>query len=187
MASTTVIAVTGASPSRPLQRSITGFAVLLSLCFDATGEALAQSATVTEIQAISNNITSVNGGGFSIVNDGSLIYGGPLNAITTLAEVTGARVVLNDVVLLDGVPAEVQALVDNGSARSNALSPELVQARIDVSGRDKVMLGIGGRLPMPTAIGGSIESLRTVQVSGESFSVFPDFLPSVFDRSLLRP
>lgn len=172
---------------RAVLRRLGSNAALVALCLQATGITLAQSATVSEIQAVSSNITTVNGGGFSIVNDGSLIYGGPLNAITPLAEVTGARVVLNDVVLLDGVPAEVQALVDNGSARSNGLSPELVQARIDVSGRDTVMLGIGGRLPMPTALGGSIETLRTVQVSGESLSVFPDFLPSVFDRSLLRP
>jgi hypothetical protein len=147
----------------------------------------AQSATVSEIQAVSTNVTMVNGGGFAIVSDGGLIYDGPLNAITPLAAVTGARVVLNDVVVLDGVPAEVQALVDSGRARSNALSPELVSARIDVTQRDSVMLGIGGRVPMPTAIGGSLESLRIEQVSGQSFSVFPDLQPSVFNRNAVLP
>jgi hypothetical protein len=47
------------------------------------------------------------------------------------------------------------------------------------------MLGIGGRLPIPIAIGGSIESLRSVQVDGQSLSVFPDLQPSVFSRNSL--
>jgi hypothetical protein len=147
----------------------------------------AQSASMTEIQAVSSNVTMVNGGGFAIVSDGSLLYDGPLNAITPLAAVNGARVVLNDVVVLDGVPAELQALVDSGRARSNGLSPELVSARVDVTQRDSVMLGIGGRVPMPTAIGGSLESLRIEQVSGQSFSVFPDLQPSVFNRNAVLP
>jgi len=160
---------------------------LVLLAVGMAGVAHAQSASVSEIQAVSTNVTMVNGGGFSIVSDGSLIYDGPLNAITPLAAVTGARVVLNDVVVLDGVPAEVQALVDSGRARSNSLSPELVRARIDVTQRDTVMLGIGGRVPMPTAIGGSMESLRIEQVSGQSLSVFNDLQPSVFNRNAVLP
>lgn len=178
--------------ARPHVRSCFGsliwvVATLLSQGVVHTGGAHAQSATVSEIQAVSTNVTLVNGGGFSIVSDGSLMYDGPLNAITPLQGLIGARVVLNDVVLLDGVPAEAQALVDSGRARSNSLSAELVRARIDVSGSDTVMLGIGGRVPMPTAIGGSIETLRTVQVSGQSMSVFPDLLPSVFNRNAVQP
>ena len=144
-----------------------------------------QAASVTDIQAVSTNVTTVNGGGFSIVSDGGLSYGGPLNAITPLDTPIGVRIVINDQILLDGVPAAVQAQVDEGRARINSLSPELVEGRLNVTAAGTAMLGIGGRLPGPIAIGGSIESLRSVQVDGQSLSVFPDLQPSVFSRNSL--
>lgn len=160
---------------------------LLALLLLAGGSsAWAQSAQVSDVQAISTNVTAVNGGGFSIVSDGTLHYQGPLNAITPLDAAIGVRIVINDQVLMDVVPAEVQALVDSGRARLNSLSPELVSARFDVSSADTVMLGIGGRLPMPIAIGGSMQSQRSAQVDGQSFSVFPDLLPIVFSRSVVE-
>jgi hypothetical protein len=160
--------------------------LVLTLVLAGGSQAWAQSARVSDIQASSTNVTTVNGGGFSIVSDGGLSYHGPLNAITPLDGAIGVRIVINDQVLLDGVPAEVQALVDSGRARVNSLSPELVNTRPDVSSSDTVMLGIGGRVPMPIAIGGSIESLHSVEVDGQSWSVFPDFLPSVFTRALVE-
>lgn len=159
--------------------------LLLNLLLAGGSSAWAQSARVTDIRASSNNVTSVNGGGFSIVNNGGLSYGGPLNAITPLDSAIGVRIVINDQVLLDGVPAEVQELVDSGRARLSILSPELVGARINVTAADTVMLGIGGRLPMPIAIGGSIQSLRSVQVEGQSMSVFPGLQPSLFNSNSL--
>jgi PBP1b-binding outer membrane lipoprotein LpoB len=159
--------------------------LVMTLVLAGCSSALAQAASVTDIQAISTNVTSVNGGGFSIVSNGGLSYDGPLNAITPLDNAIGVRIEINDQVLLDGVPAEVQALVDSGRARSNSLSPELEKARLDVSAANTVSLGIGGRVPMPIAIGGSLESLRIVQVDGQSWSVFPDLQPSVFNRSSL--
>ena len=156
---------------------------LLVLLLAGGSSAWAQSARVTDIQAVSTNVTSVNGGGFSIVSDGGLSYDGPLNAITPLDSAIGVRIVINDQVLLDGVPAEVQALVDSGRARINNLNPELVGARINVTAADTVMLGIGGRLPMPIAIGGSVQSLRSEQVDGQSMSVFTGLFPSVFNRN----
>ena len=159
---------------------------LLLLVFAGTSGAWAQSARVTDIQAISTNVTSVNGGGFSIVNNGGLSYDGPLNAITPLDSPIGVRIVINDQVLLDGVPVELQALADSGRARLNSLSPELVGALINVTAADSVMLGIGGRLPIPIAIGGSFQSLRSVQVEGQSMSVFPGLQPSVFNSNRLE-
>ena len=156
---------------------------LLVLLLAGGSSAWAQSARVTDIQAVSTNVTSVNGGGFSIVSDGGLSYDGPLNAITPLDSAIGVRIVINDQVLLDGVPAEVQAVVDSGRARINSLNPELVGARINVTAADTVMLGIGGRLPMPIAIGGSVQSLRSEQVDGQSMSVFTGLFPSVFNRN----
>jgi len=158
---------------------------LLVLVLAGASGAWAQSARVTDIQATSTNVTSVNGGGFSIVSDGGLSYDGPLNAITPLDSAIGVRIVINDQVLLDGVPAEVQALVDRGRARINSLSSELVGARINVTAADTVMLGIGGRLPIPIAIGGSAQSLRSVQVDGQSMSVFPGLQNSVFNSNSL--
>ena len=151
------------------------------------GVARAQSASVSDIQAVSTNVSLVNGGGFAIVNDGSLQYGGPLNAITPLEALPAVRLEINGQVLLDGVPPEAQQLVEQGRARSNRLSPELVGARIDVSAGDTVMLGIAGREPLPTALGGQVERQRTASVDGQSFSVFPDLQPSVFRRDLLIP
>lgn len=159
--------------------------LLLNLLLVGGSSAWAQSARVTDIRATSTNVTSVNGGGFSIVNNGGLSYDGPLNAITPLDSAIGVRIVINDQVLLDGVPAEVQGLVDSGRARLSILSPELVGARINVTAADTVMLGIGGRLPMPIAIGGSIQSLRSVQVEGQSMSVFPGLQNSVFNSNSL--
>jgi hypothetical protein len=158
---------------------------LFVFLLDCASGAWAQSARVTDIQAISTNVTSVNGGGFSIVNNGGLSYGGPLNAITPLDSAIGVRIMINDQVLFDGVPAEVQGLVDSGRARLSILSPELVGARINVTAADTVMLGIGGRLPIPMAIGGSIQSLRSVQVEGQSMSVFPGLQNSVFNSNSL--
>jgi hypothetical protein len=159
--------------------------LVMMLLLTGCSSAWAQAASVTDIQAFSTNVTTVNGGGFSIVSDGGLSYGGPLNTITPLDTPIGVRIVINDQVLLDGVPAEVQALVDSGRARSNSLSPELEKARLDVSSANTVSLGIGGRVPMPIAIGGSLESLRIIQVDGQSMSVFPDLQPSVFSRNSL--
>jgi hypothetical protein len=159
--------------------------LLLTLLLAGGSSAWAQSARVTDIQAVSTNVTSVNGGGFSIVNDGGLSYDGPLNAISPLDSAIGVRIVINDQVLIDGVPAEVQAVVDSGRARINSLSPELVGARLNVNSTDTAMLGIGGRLPMPIAIGGNVQSLRSEQVDGQSLSVFPSLFPSVFNSSSL--
>lgn len=158
---------------------------LLVLLLASGSCARAQSARVTDIKASSTNVTSLNGGGFSIVNNGGLSYDGPLNAITPLDSAIGVQIVINDQVLLDGVPAEVQALVDSGRARINSLSPELVGARINVTAAETVMLGIGGRLPMPIEIGGSVQSLRNEQVDGQSMSVFPELFSSVFSPSNL--
>jgi len=159
--------------------------LVMTLVLAGSSSAWAQAASVTDIQAVSTNVTTVNGGGFSIVSDGGLSYGGPLNAITPLDTPIGVRIVINDQILLDGVPASVQAQVDEGRARINSLSPELEKARLDVSSANTVSLGIAGRVPMPIAIGGSIESLRSVQVDGQSLSVFPDLQPSVFSRNSL--
>jgi hypothetical protein len=60
-----------------------------------------------------------------------------------------------------------------------------VGARINVTAADTVMLGIGGRLPIPIAIGGSTQSLRSVQVEGQSMSVFPGLQNSVFNSNSL--
>ena len=159
--------------------------LVMTLVSAGCSSAWAQAASVTDIQAVSTNVTTVNGGGFSIVSDGGLSYGGPLNAITPLDTPIGVRIVINDQLLLDGVPAAVQAQVDEGRARINSLSPELVEGRLNVTAAGTAMLGIGGRLPGPIAIGGSIESLRSVQVDGQSLSVFPDLQPSVFSRNSL--
>ena len=51
---------------------------LLVLVLAGASGAWAQSARVTDIQATSTNVTSVNGGGFSTVSDGGLSYDGPL-------------------------------------------------------------------------------------------------------------
>lgn len=173
-------------PVKPPRRA-SGLLGLLVMVVGTGAPGLAQSAQVSELQAVSTNVTYVLGGGFAIISDGSLLTDSPLNAITTLTSVTGARLVINDRVLLDGVPDEVQTIVDSGQARSNNLSPELVSSRIDVAGREAVVLGIGGRVSMPTALGGSLETLRSVAVGGESFSVFPGLLPSVFTRELVTP
>lgn len=159
--------------------------LLLTLLLACGSSAWAQSARVTDIQAISTNVTSVNGGGFSIVSDGGLSYDGPLNAVTPLDLAIGVRIVINDQMLLDGVPAEVQAVVDSGRARINSLSPELIRAQLNVNSTDTAILGIGGRLPIPIAIGGNVQSLRSEQVDGQSLSVFPSLFPSVFNRSSL--
>ena len=159
--------------------------LLLTLVLIGGSRAWAQSARVTEIQAISTNVTSVNGGGFSIVSDGGLSYDGPLNAIAPLDSAIGVRIVINDQVLIDGVPAEMQALVDSGRARINSLSPELVGARLNVTANETAMVGIVGRLPIPITIGGNVQSPRSEQVDGQSMSVFPDLFPSVFNPSRL--
>lgn len=144
-----------------------------------------QSAAVTLTEAAATTIAYVNGGGFSIVSDGSLRYEGPLNAVVPVDSVDRARIVINDVVLLDGVPLAVQELVERGESRANTLSPELVNASVELSGRSAVALGIGGRVPTYVELGGTLETQRTVVVSGQSFSIFPDFEPSVFNRSIL--
>jgi hypothetical protein len=159
--------------------------LVMTLVLAGCSSAWAQAASVTDFQAVSTNVTTVNGGGFSIVSDGGLSYSGPLNAITPLDTPIGVRIVINDQLLLDGVPAAVQAQVDDGRARLNSLSPALVEGRLNVTAAGTAMLGIGGRLPGPIAIGGSIESLRSVQVDGQSLSVFPDLQPSVFSRNSL--
>lgn len=148
--------------------------------------AVAQAVRVSDIQVISSNLTAVNGGGFSIVSGGGLNYHGPLNEITQLDAAIGVRMVINDQVLMDGVSPRMQVHVDSGRAKMNSLSPQLVDARLEMTTENAVGMEIGGRLPMPIAIVGSIESFRSIQVDGQSWSVFPSFEPSAFKRSIVE-
>lgn len=147
--------------------------------------AWSQSAAVTLTEAVGTNITDVNGGGFSIVSDGSLRHQGPLNAVVPIDSVDRARIVINDVVLMNGVPLAVQEQVESGERRANTLSPDLVNASMDLGDQNNVAVGIGGQVPTYVKLGGILESQRSVVMSGQSFTTFPDNKPSVFSRSIL--
>jgi len=168
-------------------RNWLGLGLALAPWILAPAAAWCQAARTTDTQAFSLNVTAVNGGGFSIMSEGGLLYAGPINAISPLEGSWEVRIVINDQVLVEGVPPELQPLVDKGLARINALSPELVAARLEPTGSEPSGLAIGGRLPIPIAIGASLESQRSVEVDGQSLSVFPDLQPSVFSRNLLQP
>lgn len=177
--------VRSALPRTPWGLAWFGCLPLLCLAVLLPAAAWSQSAAVTLTEAVATNAAYVNGGGFAIVSDGSLRYEGPLNAVLPLPTVDSARIVINDVVLIDGVPLAVQDLVERGESRANTLSPELVNARVDLSGRNAIALGMGGQVPTYVELGGSLESRRSVVVSGQSFSIFADFAPSVFNRTIV--
>ena len=157
---------------------------LLSLaCLPA---AFGQSATVTDVRVTGVDASFANGGGFTIVSDGSLSYGGPLNAIRS-SDPPSLRIVLNGEELLNGVPAPVAEALPLGTVRSNVLSPELQDAKLNLDQSPAaVVLGIGGTVATYTAAGATVQTQRIESVGGQALSIFPDLLPSVFNRGVLR-
>jgi hypothetical protein len=148
--------------------------------------AFGQSATVTDVRVTGVNASFANGGGFTIVSDGSLTYGGSLNAIRS-SDPPSLRIELNGEELLNGVPAPVAEALPLGTVRSNVLSPELQAARLNLDQSPAgVVLGIGGTVATYTAAGATVQTQRIESVGGQTLSIFPDLLPSVFNRGVLR-
>ena len=147
---------------------------------------LAQTSTVTDVVSTSLNSTFSNSSGLSITNNGSpLNYQGPLNSVTNQSVNPTLQVTISGETLINDVPNGVAEFIPSGTIRVNSLSPQLESATLDVSGsKGSVSLGIGGTVPSFTAAGGAILIRRSETGVQQTFSIFPNLQPSVFNRDL---
>ena len=141
---------------------------------------------MTDVVSTNVNATFYNGSGFSITNNGSnLVYDGPLNSISNQSVNPTLQVTINGETLINGIPDGVAESIPTGTVRINTLSPQLEEARLEISdSKGRVSLGIGGIVPTYTAAGGAILRRRTETADGQTFSIFPNLQPSVFSREL---
>ena len=147
---------------------------------------VAQTSTITDVVSTNVNATFYGGSGFSITNNGSnLVYDGPLNSISTQSVNPTLQVTINGETLINGIPDGVAESIPSGTVRVNTLSPDLVGAKLEISGsKGSISLGIGGIVPAYTAAGGATLRRRTETADGQAFSIFPNLQPSVFSREL---
>jgi len=147
---------------------------------------LSQTSTVSDVLSTSLNSTFSNSSGLSITNNGSpLNYQGPLNSVTNQSANPTLQVTISGETLINGVPNGVAEIIPSGTIRVNSLSPQLESATLDVSGsKGSVSLGIGGTVPSFTAAGGAILIRRSETGVQQTFSIFPNLQPSVFNSEL---
>lgn len=157
-------------------------AALVAAVPSTLGTSFAQTATVSETTTKSLSYTFDNASGFSITNNGTMRYQGPLNQLTGSPCCSSATLTVNgkDVVVS---PSDYEKDTNKKpkTAGGNTLSSELSEAEIPVN---STIQEIG--LQYLVITGGvtriSIKDFFQTQekVDSQSLSIFPQFQPSVF-------
>lgn len=146
------------------------------------GSAWSQTATVIESTASKQTYTFANASGFSITNNGTLSYDGPLNQIgsspccsSATLTVDGVSIIITPEIVQNDIKAPV------GTPDGNTLSPKLSKSQMRIRPEvnqigvqyDVVVGGV-------TRIGTSQSYTLQDKVDSQSLSIFPQFSPSVF-------
>lgn len=145
-------------------------------------EAHAQSATMITSQSDKQSYTFSNAAGFSITNNGSLEYGGPLNQLTGSPCCASATLTVNGQSTtispaLFEADTGLRARSEGGNTLSSQLSTAVMPADGSVDQRAlQYLLIVGG----PTRVGVSNSYTIQEKVDAQSLSIFPQFQPSVF-------
>lgn len=151
------------------------------LCCQAS-DVLGQSATVIETSKQTQSYTYSDAAGFSITNNGTLSYPGPLN------QLTGSPCCISATLTVDGqavviTPATFEA--DTGLKANQVggitLSSQLSNSRMNPSpGPDQLTIQYDVVIGGATRVGASSSYSIQEKVDGQSLSIFPQFQPSVF-------
>lgn len=145
-------------------------------------DAHAQTATVTQTSKQSESYSYGNASGFSIANDGTLIYSGPLNQLNGSPCCIAATLTVDgQSVVVDASTYEADTGLKVNEAGGNTLSSELSTSQIKPQpGSNQFSLQYDVVIGGAQGVGASDSYSIQEKVDAQSLSIFPQFQPSVF-------
>ena len=155
---------------------------LLLLISSAPAELCAQTATMVESTTHKQAYTFSNAAGFSIANNATMLYDGPINQLTGSPCCTSATLTVNgeSIVITPAVfeqDSGLKAKTEGGNTLSSRLSESVMPT---VSGPNHLSLQynviVGGVMRVSRSDSYTLQE----KVDGQSISIFPQFSPSVF-------
>jgi hypothetical protein len=154
----------------------------LLLAFINASPLCAQTATVIESKTSKQSYIFSNASGFSIANNGPIVYGGPINQLTGSPCCTSATITVNGVsTTITPSVFEADTGISPDTNGGNTLSPRLSEAVIPTqNGVDQIIVEYAVIVGGVTRIGVSDSYTLQEKVDGQSLSIFPQFQPSVF-------
>lgn len=124
----------------------------------------------------------VNGGGVEISSNVGLAYSGELNMIDN-TEAGPIQMMLNDSVMINGVPERMREMNKNSTVHQHLLSPNLSRSTIDLNDKTTVSVRIGGTLAVYRGMMYQSQNRTNHSASGQSLSVFSSLFPTVFSSN----
>lgn len=158
-------------------------AALIALSFNLIHlSANAQSASVIESTSRKQSYTFSNASGFSIANNGTMVYDGPLNQLTGSPCCSSATLTVNgESVTVTSAQFEsdtgLSANHEGGNTLSSDLSKSTILARPEVN---RIGLQYSVIVGGVTRVGVRDSYTKQEKVDSQSLSIFPQFSPSVF-------
>jgi hypothetical protein len=142
----------------------------------------AQTATVIESTTSKQSYTFANTSGFSITNNGTMAYNGPLNQLSGSPCCISATLTVNgESILISPQVYERDTGLVAKTEGGNTLSTQLSEAVIPVRpGVNNIALQYPVVIGGVTRVGRSDSFTIQEKVDGQSLSIFPQFQPSVF-------
>jgi hypothetical protein len=144
--------------------------------------ALAQTATVIESTTSKQAYTFANASGFSITNNGTMVYDGPLNQLTGSPCCISANLTVNrEAIKVNTNDFERDTGMKASRGGGNTLSAERSEAVIPATG-SVMQIGLQYSVTVGgvTKVGTSDSNSLQEKVDAQSLSIFPQFNPSVF-------
>jgi hypothetical protein len=156
------------------------FLIFVAIAAFCASECKAQSATASVQNSKSLQYTVSNSSGFSIKNNGSLGYKGPLNALSQSSEDLPTAVMrVNNSSY--STPDDLVESTINKNNNTNNLSPKLAEATIPASKRHrKITLSYSSTVPSVISIKLKETFESREVVDSQSLSIFPSAFPSSF-------
>ncbi len=142
----------------------------------------AQRASVSTSTTNLAYYSFVNGGGVEIGSNVGLTYSGDLNTIVQ-TEAGPIQMMLNNSVMINGVPERMREMNKDGTVHQHLLSPGLSRSTIDLNDKTTVSVRIGGTLAVYRGMMYQSQNRTNHSASGQSLSVFSSLLPSVFSSN----
>lgn len=141
-----------------------------------------QTATVIKSTTDSSSYTFSNLSGFSITNNGTITYDGPINQLTGSPCCAEAVLIVNDQThVFDKERYKRDTGFDAKEEGGNTLSTELDRAAI-IPAPGESQIAVQYQINVGGVRGGKAAQSLTIQekVDGQSMSIFPQFSPTVF-------
>ena len=160
----------------------TSCSAILIFALASVSPLCAQTATVIESTTNKQAYTFSNASGFSIANNGPIVYDGPINQLTGSPCCTSATITVNGVsTTITPSVFEADTGISPDTNGGNTLSSRLSEAVIPApNGVDQIIVEYAVIVGGVTRIGVSDSYTLQEKVDGQSLSIFPQFQPSVF-------